>query len=158
LRTADREFGYLSGIVVQVLERRNGSGYPLGLKERDIKPEGALFGISDFFEAFVHKRPYRRVLTGYLAFRELTSDEAQRFGQEYVRGLVEAFSLYPLGEVVLLSDGRLGEVINTNPTDLSKPVVKILKSGRGGECPVLDLSFEELRIERAVPAESIEPF
>jgi HD-GYP domain-containing protein (c-di-GMP phosphodiesterase class II) len=157
LRSVDREFGYLSGIVSQVLERRNGSGYPLALREEEIKPEACFLGISDFFEAFVHKRPYRKVLTGYQAFRELTTDESQRFGQEYVRALVESLSLYPYGEIVLLSDGRLAKVVEINPLDLSRPIVQIMKSGSVNECPTLNLSEENLRINRAVSAESIEP-
>jgi HD-GYP domain-containing protein (c-di-GMP phosphodiesterase class II) len=158
LRSVDRDFGYLPGIVAQVLERRNGSGYPLALLEGDIKPESAILGIADFFEAFVHKRPYRRVLTGYQAFREMTRDESQRFAPAYVRGLIEALSLFPYGEVVLLSDGRLAEVIEINRNDLSRPIVKILESGRTTDCPTLNLTEGSLRITRAVSAESLDSF
>jgi len=157
LRSVDRDFGYLPGIVSQILERRNGSGYPLGLLEDDIKPESALLGIIDFFEAFVHERPYRRVLTGYQAFRELTTDESKRFGQDQVRGLIEVLSLYPHGEIVLLSDGRLAQVIEINPTDLSRPIVQVLESGRTKDCPTLNLTEENLRITRADPTGSTEP-
>jgi len=158
LRSVDREYGYLSRIVAQILERRNGSGYPLALHEDEIKPESAILAIADFFEAFVHKRPYRPVLTGYQAFRELTADEAQRFGQDLVRGLIEALSLYPHGEIVLLSDGRLAEVVEINPSDLSRPIVRILESGSARECPTLNLAEESIRIDRAVPAENIDGF
>ncbi|MDR1241242.1 MAG: response regulator [Deltaproteobacteria bacterium] len=41
-------------------ERWNGSGYPLGLRERDIPFQGRLMAIVDVYNALVSDRPYKR--------------------------------------------------------------------------------------------------
>jgi putative two-component system response regulator len=43
-------------------ERWNGSGYPLGLRERDIPFQGRLMAIIDVYDALVSQRPYKRPL------------------------------------------------------------------------------------------------
>jgi putative two-component system response regulator len=41
-------------------ERWDGSGYPLGLRERDIPFQGRLMAIVDVYDALVSERPYKR--------------------------------------------------------------------------------------------------
>jgi len=41
-------------------ERWNGTGYPLGLRERDIPLQGRLMAIVDVYDALISERPYKR--------------------------------------------------------------------------------------------------
>ncbi|MDR0443313.1 MAG: response regulator [Treponema sp.] len=41
-------------------ERWNGSGYPAGLKEKDIPLEGRLMAIADVYDALISVRPYKK--------------------------------------------------------------------------------------------------
>jgi putative two-component system response regulator len=51
-------------------ERWNGSGYPLGLRERDIPFQGRLMAIIDVYDALVSERPYKRPFS-HAAAREI---------------------------------------------------------------------------------------
>ncbi|MDL2301654.1 HD domain-containing protein [Lachnospiraceae bacterium OttesenSCG-928-D06] len=44
-------------------ERWDGSGYPLGLKEREIPIQGRIMAIIDVYHALVSKRPYKKALS-----------------------------------------------------------------------------------------------
>ena len=62
-----------------------------------------------------------------------------------VKALIRSFSLYPHNECVRLNTGELGQVIDINPKNLSRPVVKILfdPNGKAVTPPrVLDLVKE----------------
>jgi len=117
---------WLAQIAGQVYERENGSGFPLGLKGNEISEEAKVIGVADFFEACIHKRPYRAPLTGYQGLFELTTDYADCFSDHIVKALIKSFSLYPYNECVVLDSGEIGRVIDINPEKLSRPVVEIL--------------------------------
>jgi HD-GYP domain-containing protein (c-di-GMP phosphodiesterase class II) len=125
-------YGWLSEIVGQVYEREDGSGSPLGLKGEEICIEAKIVGIADFFDACIHKRPYRKALTGYQALFELTTDYAKAFDEGIVKGLIRSLSLYPYNEYVVLDSGEIGRVVEINKENLSRPVVEVLY-GPGGE-------------------------
>jgi len=44
-------------------EKWDGSGYPMGLKEKNIPLEGRLMAIADVYDALISVRPYKRVFT-----------------------------------------------------------------------------------------------
>jgi putative two-component system response regulator len=54
-------------------ERWNGSGYPRGLKEKEIPLEGRIAGICDVFDALVSDRPYKKAWSQEEALDEITS-------------------------------------------------------------------------------------
>jgi len=49
----------VADIVIQHHERLNGSGYPRGLKDKDILIEAKIIAVADVVEAMVNDRPYR---------------------------------------------------------------------------------------------------
>ncbi len=120
------EYDWLVQTVRQVYEREDGTGFPLGLKGKDIREEAKILGIVDVFEACIHERPYRRAMTGYQLFHELTSGASQRFASRIVKALLKCFSLYPYNEYVLLNTGEIGKVIEVNESNLLRPKLKML--------------------------------
>ena len=44
-------------------ERWDGSGYPRGLKEREIPIQGRILAVADLYDAFLSDRPYQKVFT-----------------------------------------------------------------------------------------------
>jgi putative two-component system response regulator len=42
-------------------ERWDGSGYPRGLKEREIPIQGRILAVADLYDAFLSDRPYQKV-------------------------------------------------------------------------------------------------
>jgi putative nucleotidyltransferase with HDIG domain len=49
----------ITNIILQHHERINGSGYPVGLKGKDILLEAKILGVADVLEAMTSHRPYR---------------------------------------------------------------------------------------------------
>jgi len=125
------EYDWLVQTVRQVYEREDGTGFPLGLKGKDIREEAKILGIVDVLEACIHERPYRRAMTGYQLFHELTSGATERFASRIVKALLKCFSLYPYNEYVLLNTGEIGKVIEVNPTNLLRPKLKMLFDNKG---------------------------
>jgi len=125
------EYDWLVQTVRQVYEREDGTGFPLGLKGKDIREEAKILGIVDVLEACIHERPYRRALTGYQLFHELTLGATERFEGRIVKALLKCFSLYPYNEYVLLNTGEIGKVVEVNEKNLLRPRIKMLYDGKG---------------------------
>lgn len=61
-------------IISQHHERIDGSGYPLGLKDKDICFEAKILAVADVVEALTSHRPYRPALKIEMALNELTQN------------------------------------------------------------------------------------
>jgi len=61
----------IAEIILQHHERINGSGYPYGLKGKDILLEAKILAVADSFEAMVNHRPYRPAMGLDEAIEEL---------------------------------------------------------------------------------------
>ncbi len=77
----------IAEIVYQHHERIDGSGYPRGLKEKEILPEAKIIAIADVVEAMSSHRPYRPSLEIERAIEEIES----RKGKIYCSDCAEAF-------------------------------------------------------------------
>jgi len=64
----------IAQIVVQHHERLDGSGYPHGLKDKDILLEAKILGVADVVEAMMSHRPYRPGLGIDAALEEITKN------------------------------------------------------------------------------------
>ncbi len=64
-------------------ERLDGTGYPLGLKDKEVSLEGRILAVADIFHAMMQERPYKGGLTPQEALAEckkLTAPHIGRFG------------------------------------------------------------------------------
>ena len=126
LETLCPEYGWLAKTVGQVYERENGSGFPQGLKGEEICEEAKILGIMDVFEACIHDRPHRKALTGYQLLDAFTRGETESFAAHIVKALIEGFSVYTYNEYVVLNTDEMGRVVEVNPGNLCRPLVRIL--------------------------------
>ncbi len=62
----------IAQIVLQHHERLDGSGYPLGLKDKEILLEAKIIGVADVVEAMASHRPYRPALGIEKALEEIS--------------------------------------------------------------------------------------
>src|SRR2546425_404855 len=69
-------------------ERRNGSGYPDGLRGDDIPLLAQIIGIVDTYDAITTTRPYRAALPAEYVYEELTRETTMGLHRE---DLVDAF-------------------------------------------------------------------
>jgi PAS domain S-box-containing protein/putative nucleotidyltransferase with HDIG domain len=76
----------IAEIILQHHERMNGSGYPKGLKGKDIMLEARIIGVSDVVEAMASHRPYRPALGINKALEEINRGR----GKLYDKNVVDA--------------------------------------------------------------------
>jgi hypothetical protein len=129
-------------------ERLDGTGYPSGLKETAIAPLTRLLSVCDVYGAMCAPRPYRITRDTRTALTDtLLLAEQGALDRDHAERLLH-LSFYPIGSVVELADGAIGEVVAgpNRQLDLNspaRPVVAILTGPNGQSLPrpvYLDLS------------------
>ena len=114
-------------VVYQMHERLNGSGYPRQRQGSQIHTLARIAAVADTYLAMVSPRSFRQGLPPYKAVEKLLFATRQGyFDPAAVRGLLHAVSLFPLGSIVQLSDGRQGRVIRGNRDRFAQPVVEVI--------------------------------
>ncbi len=111
-------------------EHFDGSG-PQGLYGSNIKPNGRITGLLSMFEAQSQHRSYRSRLLPRDAIRKLVKEFKSWFDPIYLKALIEAVSLYPVGSYVQLNSGDIGQVIRVYPRLPLRPKVLLLRNRNG---------------------------
>ena len=65
-------------------ERWDGSGYPKGLKGKEIPIQSRIIAIADAYDAMISERSYRHALLKEIAVSELLKGAGTQFCKEYV--------------------------------------------------------------------------
>ncbi|PKM83845.1 MAG: hypothetical protein CVU88_00925 [Firmicutes bacterium HGW-Firmicutes-13] len=114
--------------VLQHHERANGSGYPLGLKGKEISLYSQVISIADFYDALTSDRCYRgRVLPHEAAEILMGSSSLNDFDIELVRLFLKNITLYPIGTEVVLNTGQRARVVHI-PVDFPlRPTLQIME-------------------------------
>jgi putative nucleotidyltransferase with HDIG domain len=60
-------------------EKMDGTGYPMGKKQSEIRTESAILGIADVFDALTSDRPYRKAMTVEQAFDIIEEGKGKHF-------------------------------------------------------------------------------
>ncbi|MDN5363768.1 MAG: hypothetical protein PWQ91_829 [Eubacteriales bacterium] len=121
----------IAEIIYQHHERYDGSGYPRGLKGKEILLPASIVGIADVYDALTSNRPFRQPLLPHEAVEYLYASGNRFFPIEVVKIFLRHVAVYPLGTVVRLSNGEKGVVTAINPDLPAKPVVRIITDSRG---------------------------
>jgi putative two-component system response regulator len=102
-----RAISHLQGAVPYVLyhhERWDGSGYPHGMRGKDIPIEGRLLAIADVYDALTTARPYHPARPAYEVLQYLQMNAGRQFDPNLVPVFVRAIT----GVVARLATGALG--------------------------------------------------
>ena len=113
----------------------------------------------DVYDAITSDRVYHKGLTPYEALSRMYSWVDRDFDKKLFEIFVKTVGIYPVGSVVVLSNGMIGIVEKQNP-NLLRPVVKVVKVKGNFVKPFsLDLEKEGLSIEKAIDGreEHIDP-
>ena len=70
-------------------EKLDGSGYPLGLADHEIRRETRIITVCDYFDALTADRPYRSAMTRAEALDVMTADVGTSLDQDCFQALVD---------------------------------------------------------------------
>ena len=124
-------FARLGKIVVQVHERRDGSGYPQGLNRDEIHEIAQLVGLADTYLAMAHPRIDRPGVVVYNALKNVIDMRRTLFDIKLVKALINIVSIFPLGSLVKPNNNEIGRVIGTSRLHPTRPKVEVLLDSRG---------------------------
>ncbi len=111
-------------------ERCDGSGYPCGLKEKDISEVGHMSAIIDVYDALTSIRVYKDAWEPSFTLKKLLEWSGNLFNKEMVSHYIRCLGIYPVGSLVQLKSGLVGIVIEQNESDLLRPDLRIIYNSR----------------------------
>lgn len=150
-------------VAYQHHERQDGAGYPRGLPgtNRVGRPgptspgrprprlllEAEVVAVADVYVALSARRPYRPPLPLGQAAAALTRLAGRHLNREVVAALIELLGIFPLGQSVLVRDGRYahhkGMVSRVHAEVPDRPTVRLFV-GPGGRITPIDVDFRHV--------------
>ncbi|MDR2489973.1 MAG: HD-GYP domain-containing protein [Spirochaetaceae bacterium] len=106
-------------------ERENGSGYPYKLQGNGIGTYSKIIAVACSYEAITTKRPHKAAEDGYQGMLKLLRNEGKQYDETVLSCLVRSLSLFPIGQFVVLSNGKWAQVVDANPNDPRYPIVQV---------------------------------
>lgn len=140
--------GDLSKIVADVClhhhERRDGSGYPYGLKGDEISLFARMAAICDTYDAMASARPHRAARSPSEAVADMYKLKGL-FDESLLTSFIKSIGIYPVGSLVRLESRMLGCVTAQRRDQLTKPVVRVFYSiPQRAQVPVEELDLSEV--------------
>lgn len=110
-------------------EKMDGSGYPYGLKRKEIFNYAKLISVADIYDALVTDRPYKKAIPAGMAV-EIMMAMGDELDIPSFKAFMQSVILYPSGSIVLLSNGEIATVVENIPSVPLRPTVVSLASGQ----------------------------
>lgn len=109
-------------------EYYNGSGYPRGVLGEKIHIYSRIVAIAQALEGMLRNfnRHLSRRCTLSEALKIIMNESGSKYDPKIVQTFVGILSLYPVGTIVVLNDGRRGLIFSSNRQYPMRPVVKIV--------------------------------
>ncbi len=107
-------------------ERMDGSGYPSGLKDKEIPLSGRILAVADVYDALTSNRPYRLPSLPSEASEYIMGGTGTYFDEDVVSAFIRKVAPYPVGTCVRLSNGMTAVVVKNREEAPLRPVVRIL--------------------------------
>jgi len=150
-------------VVQQHHERRDGAGYPVGLKGDMVSQAGLIGSIVDVYDAVTSDRTYAGGLSAEDTLKRMYEWREKDFHPQLVEEFIRCMGIFPIGSLVELSTGSIGVVITINRARRLKPkVALVLTAGRTpySQKVITDLmehrdgKGQEIKIARVLPVGS----
>ncbi len=138
-------------------ERMNGTGYPRSLTGDKISLYARIIAVACSYDAVTASRPYKEAREGYAGMVDILKNEGKQYDDAVIKSLVYSLSVYPVGSYVLLTNARLGQVIDVNPDNPRYPIVLVLGSKTpDGKETTIQTSETGVRILKPIRREDVE--
>jgi hypothetical protein len=106
-----------------------------------------MVAVADCFDAVTTTRPYRRAEERRQALNILLSGAGRGYDPRVVRTFVRLQGLFPIGSLVLLTNGAAGVVVGNHDTLLARPRVRVVLDPKGDPCDPFELDLSETRAD-----------
>jgi len=113
-------------------EKVNGSGYPHGLRDKDIPLLARMGAVCDVYDAVTSDRPYKLSWHPTQALRSMTSWDGQ-FDKTILAAFISTVGIYPVGALVRLESGFLAVVLDQGSGSILTPIVKAFFSCKSNQ-------------------------
>lgn len=133
LRRMGERYRWLAETALQVHERSDGSGYPLGLKGDEISELASIVGLVDVYVAMIKNRSYRKKFMQTDAIKSILEASKGLFPPKIVKVFLNQISLFPVNSYVRLNNRSIGRVISTEIGQPLRPTIELLYDGLGSK-------------------------
>lgn len=106
-------------------ERYDGTGYPRGLKGKDIAEYAHIIAIADVYDALTADNTFRPAVSVYEALSIILKAGGTYFDEEIVNRFAENIAVYPIGSVVRLNNNEIGVVVDLSKEYKTRPIIRI---------------------------------
>jgi len=112
-------------VTIQHHERLDGSGYPYGIKGKQIKEYSRIVAIADIYTAVIREKLYRPRLPIYEAGELLWSEAGTKLDRKLTSTFLRYVVAFPLRCTVKLNDGTVGRVVYQNSDFPTRPIISV---------------------------------
>lgn len=105
-------------------ERNDSKGYPFGFDKEKIPFLARVLAIVDTYDAMTSDRVYRGHRPPFTVFK-LFENDLHSYDLLLSKIFMSNISQYYLGEMVQLTNGKMGEIVYINHNCISKPIIKV---------------------------------
>ena len=127
-------------------EKWDGSGYPNGIKGKDIDYFARIISVADVYDAITADRVYKKREMPHKAADFILKNRQTQFDADVAEIFINNMTFYHQGTIVLLSSDEVGCVVETVKGLMTRPKINIFASKGGPPLInpyVMDLSEEE---------------
>ncbi len=139
-------------------EKLDGTGYPHRLAGPQVSLMARMGAVCDVYDAITSNRPYKAGWDPAESLARMAQWVNSHLDGRVFQAFVRSLGVYPVGSLVLLSNGKLAVVVDQSRGSLLKPIVKTMFSVNSYERVVpelIDLSSPSCRhtiVKREDPA------
>jgi HD-GYP domain-containing protein (c-di-GMP phosphodiesterase class II) len=112
-------------------ENYDGTGYPNGLKRKQISLVGRIIAVTDVYDALVSRRPFRAAMYARQGLEILEQKSDRKFDPDIVDAFTKAVAPFPSGVAVKLSNGERAVVFRNRRDNPNRP--GLISTDRKGE-------------------------
>jgi putative nucleotidyltransferase with HDIG domain len=132
LRDAREERDAVVRIVAEHHECINGTGFPHKLQGDALSVLAQLVSLVDVYDGLVSRRGGHPAMLPHDAIRHLFHlGDTGLYAKDMIQTMIGTLGVYPISSLVLLNTGEQAVVVEMNPTQRLKPVVKVITGPQG---------------------------
>ena len=138
-------------IIEQHHELIDGTGYPKGLKEKQIDKLARIVCVVNAFDNLCHPLDISKARSPHHALSYMYRSMKGKLPELEMRVMIKMMGVYPPGTIVQLSDQRVGIVMSVNSDNLLCPNVMVYDADVPRlEAPVLTLDADKVSISKVL--------